>query len=373
MLLSEFLDTLKKKISQLAEKYFWLLFCIVLLIVVLINGVSLVPPEHYYRLAQNPFVTRTDISLDNYWQESILLPLFTYYTHLNSKAAFHLFCVVIIILSFSLFALLSKRRYGKSLSLLFTTLLILSSLTTVLLSWVGMPDNITVLLTVPLFFTNSLLWFFVLSILGMTNHVVFAFVVMEILTLRWVAREKALNHWHFLVTILGLSVGYFVVNAFLAFNGINILNRIDFMSRYGLDSWAAWNTNYFPMTLFSLLNSQWLILAVCFIMFFNKDRRFFAAVFFFLVVNYLITFFTLDTTRVFALLSWGIVFESIFHSYHLARKESNDKYEKELSSALLLVAFLSIIVPRYYAFEGEIVLSPFKEFLTRITSYFFGH
>ena len=114
------------------------------------------------------------------------------------------------------------------------------------------------------------------------------------------------------------------------------------------------------------------ILVVCFIMFFNKDRRFFIVVLCFLAANYLITFFTLDTTRVFALLSWGLVFESMFHSYHLARKESDDKYERELSSALSLVALLSIITPRYFAFEGGIILSPFKEFLTRIAGYLSG-
>lgn len=372
MLLSEFLDSLKLKIDLLASKYFWLMLCVVLLLVIIINGVSLVPPEHYFKLAQNPFITRIDISPDNYWQESIFLPLIAYYARLTSKAAFHLFCVVLIVSSFALFAIFTEKKFGKSLSFLFTALLISSSLTTILLSWVGMPDNITVLLTIPLLFTSSMIWLFILSFLGMTNHVVFAFVAIEILILRWIAKEKKLNRWHFLVAIMGLILGFVIVQSFLAVNEIDVLTRFDFLKRYELDNWFAWNTNYFPMTLFSLLNSQWLLLVVCFIMFFTKDRRFFIVVALFLAVNYLVTFFTLDTTRVFALMSWGLVFESIFHSFHLARKEPDGKYERELSSALLLVAILSIITPRYFAFEGEIVLSPFKEFLTRITGYLSG-
>jgi hypothetical protein len=297
MLLSEFLDSSKEKIDLLTAKYYWLMLCIVLLLVVFINGVSLVPPEHYYKLAQNPFISRTDISSNNSWQESILLPLFAYYAHLTTKTAFHLFCAFVIVFSFTLFALLTAKKYGKSLSFLISTLLITGSLTTILLSWVGMPDNITVLLTIPIFFANSMVWFFVLSFLGVTNHVVFAFISVEILTLRWIAKEKEINRWHFLVTVVGLLAGYISVQLFLAAYRIDILTRLTFPGRYSLEKWFTWNTNYFPMTLFSLLNAQWLILIACFILFFNKDRKLYIAIILFLAANYIITFFTLDTTR----------------------------------------------------------------------------
>ena len=369
MLLSEFLDSSKAKIDLLTAKYYWPMLCIVLLLVVFINGVSLVPPEQYYLLAQNPFVTYSSI---NYFQESILLPVFAYYAHLTTKAAFHLFCAGIIVFSFALFAILSARKYDKSLSFLITTLLITSSLATVLLSWVGMPDNITVLLTVPLFFTSSMVWFFILGVLGMTNHVVFAFVAMEIVVLRWIAKEKRINHWHFLVSLMGLITGYIIVRSFLTINRIDVFSRFNFISRFSLEDWFSVNTNYFPMTLFSLLNSQWLILVVLFIMFFNKDRRFFVVLTLFLVANYLVTFFVLDTTRIFSLMSWGLVVESIFHSYDLAKRAPDGKYERELNRVLLMIAFLSLVSPRYFSWEGKIVISPFREFLTRVAGYFSG-
>jgi hypothetical protein len=44
-------------------------------------------------------------------------------------------------------------------------------------------------------------------------------------------------------------------------------------------------------------------------------------------------------------MSWGLVVETLFHSYNLARRMPDGRYERELSSTLLLVAFFHLFHP----------------------------
>ena len=74
MLISTFLDDLYEKFLRLGRSRFWLLFLgLVFLIVIFINGIGIVPEEPYQRLSENPFITRTDIHFNNYWQENPLM------------------------------------------------------------------------------------------------------------------------------------------------------------------------------------------------------------------------------------------------------------------------------------------------------------
>jgi len=68
--------------------------------VLLYNGIGTVPDPTYQRLAQNPFITRTDISPDNNWKASLLLPLLAYYTLLASPWGFNALCLACLLIGF---------------------------------------------------------------------------------------------------------------------------------------------------------------------------------------------------------------------------------------------------------------------------------
>ena len=87
-----------------------------------------------------------------------------------------------------------------------------------------------------------------------------------------------------------------------------------------------------------------------------------------LLINYGIVFFTLDTTRIFSLTSWAVLFMCIFHSYNLAISEDTDKviYQKQYLQALILIGIISFFTPRYFSWVGEIHIAPFY----KVISYF---
>lgn len=348
----------------------WIFWPVVLFLIVLavsINGISLVPPQQYQRLSQNPFTTRTDIANDNYWQESTLLPIVAFYTHWNDPLTFNALCFFILITAYVFFASLSLHKLGFTPAFVFTTILITNPVTTILFSWLGTPDGLTFLFTIPFLFTNSPFLIFALSILGATNHIVFVIAAFEILILRWAAKDS-LKPLHLFAQVAGGIIGYLLVWLFLTVNQIQVLARWDYILLRDWDSWFKLNSTNFPLTILSFFNVQWLILFICSILFFNKDKYFYFATWAFLLFNYAVSFFTLDQTRIFSLLSWGILLQCIFHSYVLDRQDyDNGKTHKRIFlQALTIVGFLSFLTPRYYSWEGNIYLAPFWKTISNI-------
>ncbi|HSM71054.1 MAG TPA: hypothetical protein VK851_05890 [Anaerolineales bacterium] len=363
MLLSTALDALYEKVNGLGKRKSWFLLLVaVFIFITLINGVDIVPEESYQRLSQNPFTTRTDIHFNNYWQESLLLPLLAYYLGLTGTITFNILAFAMIAGALVLFALLAHRHWGSTLALISTALLITGPLTTILLSWLGTPDGATFALTVPFLFVNSGPLIFLLALLGTANHPAFIIASLEILVLRWAMRD-GIRIKHLILASLGIILGYGAVRLFLYSYGIEVVSRFDFMQLKSVSEWAGMNLINLPATLFSLFNIHWLILPVSLLMFLNQDRRFFSLALSMLLLNYAIVFFTLDTTRIFILTSWGVLFASIFHSYRLAESESQ---KKQYIQALIVIGITSFFTLRYFSWVGEIHTSPFFKTVSQL-------
>jgi hypothetical protein len=363
--LSVFLNLLFEKTERITKTKFWpVILGLFFIIIVLMNGISIVPFHLYQKISQNPFVIRPDMSIYNYWQEDILLPLIGFFTHLNNPLTFSILCFAIIAGAYLLYTILVLKKSGSFPALIFSTILITSPLTTILLSWLGTPDGLTFFLTVPFLFTNSVVLIFLLTMLGTLNHLSFIIAVIEILLLRLISRDR-IRIIHLFAAIMGGIAGYIILKIFLAANNIQVVSRLDFIFSESLNTWAKHNLLDLPMTIFSFFTIQWLIIPICLIMFFNKDRKYYSFLLAILILNYGITFFTLDTTRIFSLLSWGILANCILHSYNLTRKE-NGSTQKEFLQALIVIGLTSIITPRYYAWEGVIHTTPFYPFLWSI-------
>ena len=339
---------------------FWLAVTLLLVGVILLTGITLADPKTYpyQHLAQNPFISRTNIDPENYWQADILLPLAAYLAHVNTPLLFSIFCLVIILAGYVMFAAIAYRKFGPGIALLFTALLAMNPLTTVLLSWLGTPDGLTFALSVPFLGASSVPLLFLLAALGVANHVMFIIPVMEMLVLRWVSEAK-IRWTHLAAALAGAGVGFGAVQAFLFFNHIQVMSRLGYIFTKSLAAWVANNTEHFSLTLFSLYNIQWLLVLLCMVMFFRKDWRYYACLLVFLLLNYGVVFFTYDTTRIYALLSWGIFMHCLFHSYQLSLRadpqQGTDRpVQKRFFRALAIVGCLSVVAPRFYSWVGAI-------------------
>lgn len=365
MLISTFLNLIAEKLQMLTKRKTKLILIFFFILVILLNGVAIMPHEQYLVLSQNPFVTYNNSG--NYAQESILLPLLAFYFHLVSNTSFYLFCFFILLLAYFLFSFFTYRHYENSISLVFISTIIASPITTVLFAWVGSPDGITFALSIPFLFISSPIAMFVLALFGTTNHIMMLISASEILFLRWISQEK-IRIIHIVVTIIGGTIGYVFVRLFLQINSIDLkYSRLTLPFSMSFANWLDLNLLNFPKNLFSLFNIQWLIILFCVIMFFNKNKKYFSAVLLIILVNFGITFFTIDTTRVFSILSWGVLMHCIFYSYRIASKEQNPLFQKQFFLGLIIIGLISIISPRYFIWEGAVYNSlPFHEFIKNL-------
>lgn len=365
MLPSTALDVLYGTAQRLGQRKYWPLFPVLLFVIItLINGIGIVPEEPYQRLSENPFITRTDIHFRNNFQETLLLPLLAFFLRLTSRLTFNIFCYAIIACGYAVFTGYAYRKWGALPALTFSALLITSPVTTVLFTWLGMPDGLSIALAIPFIFTNSVPLIFVLAVLGSTNHVLFMIAAGEVIVLRWFSRD-GIELKHVLTAMAGGAIGLLLLKGFLAFNHIEVAPRADFLLSRGIWEWTKLNMTHLPLSLFSFFNIQWLAMIVCMVMFFKWDKRFYLSVCGLLALNYLIAFFSLDTTRIFSLLSLGVFTLCLFHSYSLAIKHpsATPEHQRQFLQALVLIGVMSIFSPRYFSWAGEIHATPFYKFM----------
>lgn len=323
------------------------LFCAV----IYANGISFGPSEEYRLLSENPFVVTEKI---NYFQESVFMPLIAHYTHSTDRFSYYALSLVIAVISYGLFCLLSIRHYGETIAVIVTAMLMTGQLTTVILSWIGKPDSMTLLLTIPLLFVRSPAIMIALSTLGLTNHI--AYVISGIMTLaaRMAVRER-IGLFHFLSVILGSFLGYLLVRMFLWYYGIEVYTRMDFILERGIEFFVETNSRHLLMNILLLFGFQWIAVIISFFVLFFMDRLFFWVSVSMIVLAFTITFFVVDFTRVFQVMMWGFFVRFIVHSYSLL----NLNIDRVYTFFLVVIVVFSLVLPRLQSFHGSIFAAPF--------------
>jgi len=348
-------------VGAIAHRRFWLCLVALLVFVIAYNGLGVMPHEPYRLTAENPF-ERVQAHRENTFQESPLLPLVAYFSRLTSPFSFNALCLATIILAYVSYAVQARKGMGSAGALLLVCLLATHPVTLVLLSWLGAPDCITFLLTVFLLFLRSPAAIGVISLLGAFNHPMMLLIAPAVLLLRSLSREDEIGYLHLAASGIGLVLGSLAVWGFLELNHIDTYSRLDFLMSRTLASWIRHNLSNLPMALFSLHNLVWCALVACTVLFFRRNRSYFCLLLVTQVVMYGVTFFNLDTTRVFTLLAWAPAFHCLQYSLHLSGESHETEQGAQLRGVLLVLAAIGLVKPNYYVWDGTIYGPSFNDF-----------
>lgn len=339
------------------------LLCASLLLVTIgLHGLAIAGDDVYRRLAENPFEARYDINAWNYFQESPLLALIGYHTGWTSPLAFHTLCLGLVLVGFGAAATWGWLRLGAEQAPLFFLLLVVHPVTLMLLNWLGMPDALTFLFTVVVLFTRSYTLLTAVCLLGLFNHPMMLFIAPVIIGLRLVAGETGLTRWHALAVALGLALGWSLNYLYLALLQIDTFSRLDYALNRDMWVWLQFNLIHLPLSLFSLHNIIWLALGVSLLAAFPYHRAYFGWLLLAQAGFYAITFVTLDTTRVFALLAWAPTLHGVGYALHLTRDRGPERLYRQLRLALLAIGLLGLVMPDYYMWSGELRTPAFNGF-----------
>jgi hypothetical protein len=346
-------EQLEQWLRDVARRRFWLVLALMALVTFLYVGVGIVPKEFYRAMAQDPFKQRTDIHQENYFQESPLLPVLGFVTGWHAPTSFALLCCAFIAAGYVYLARASRRRYGPLWTLLLLALLLSNPVTVVLLSWIGMPDAITFLVLALLLYVRQTWGVFLLAGLGAYNHPIALFAVPSVLLLRWLARESGMTFRQVAAGVAGVAAGWLAVRVFLNINNIEVVSRAEFIGDRDLVFWIKYNLTHLPVAVFSLQNMGWFALAASFLVLLRLDRVYAWVLLGLLVVFYGITFFCLDTTRVFALLAWAPAWHGVVHALQKA-EQCDTRLRAQLERALIVIALIGLLSPTYYVWLGQV-------------------
>jgi hypothetical protein len=342
---------------------YWGVIVILLIFTVLYNGAGLMPYDLYQKLSINPFMSRVDLNPYNYFQESIFLPVLANYLGLTSRIKFTLLCTALSIAGYIVFAYNARKTSGALNPIPVFALVLSSPITTILFSWIGSPDSITFLITSILLFSNSTILLFLLGIIGALNHPIIIFSAVPLLILRLLAQNDNISIKGIVLFVSGSAIGLLLVTLFLGINHISVVSRVDFTLQQSLRILPQVNLYKFPAVIYSLNGSLWMLILLIFSRTW-KNRRYYRFYMLAMAGAYGITFFALDTTRVFALMSWGMTMHLTTNSFKAA--EDPDGTNQTIFPMVPLICLVGLLIPKYFLWQGTVVFTPFESFYSSL-------
>ena len=324
-------------------------------------GLGYVRWDTYRQLAEDPFATFPLRS--NYFQASPLTSVIAYYLGLTAKYPFAFLLLGILIFAWLIFIWLSINRLGAKYGLFLVALLFSHPLVVVLQSWIGMPDAVSFLFIVVAIFAKDWKVLMMVSILGAINHPSMYISIPAILVLRSVSPGREISYRLTLASFLGLGIGFLLTRMYLHTHGIQLESRAEYILTRGIDFWLQMNFNQLPYLLFSLNGPLWIAIGGAIILFFKMDRRFYSIYLAILIASCCVTFFTLDNTRVFGLLTIGASIVLFIRSFELAQANAEAVLnENQIEKLLIGYAVIALVIPNFYSWEGRIQVSNFSGF-----------
>lgn len=217
----------------------------------------------------------------------------------STYAALHLVLVVVCV-AIAAFAVI--RRFGAMAGRLTVAALFASPLSNVLLTWLGQPDPITLATGAIVAAASSPPLLFVASAIIAFNHREQALVMLGgALVVRWAVGDVRVRHAAAVVG--GVVVGVVGLAMFKSHFGIEG-SRIAAADHLGPSDFLHNFSTTWQVTLFASFGATWVVVLGLGWHLRRRQRLIFTAV---LVSMVIVTIFTLDTTRVFAIVSMPVV------------------------------------------------------------------
>jgi len=347
---------------------FWLLYVLVLGFCLLQNGLAVGPQtpgllQASTDITVNPFIVQRG---DEWLLSSYLGPVLGYVTSMNrSILSYFLLHVIVFLVCFTMLIAVIRRSSGDFAARCVTLAFMLSPISNVLFTWVGSPDILTTLLamTVVVFSGNPLILGLSAFLLG-TNHPEQGLAILVLLTMMCIHTRRALNTVKFAAVSMGcLTMGILAVQWWFSSHNFDVLfTRLHYFVMHGLfPHMRASLSNPFALV-FSLFNVLILFVAAYVVYFWKKDRVAVGLVVY-SVLAFITVLFTLDQTRVFAVITFPALVLAII-SPSFARLKGSERRFFEMVLTICFVA--GILLPRFVVWNGAIYGSVYPAYLQQL-------
>jgi len=362
MFINEFFSFLNKWLRAIDNFIFetltpWQLCALLAGYCALVHGMWTVPMGASYQVSKNPFINIYSQSpADQYNYDSLVIPWVAYASGLN-RSPFLFACLNVTFIVAAISVLLNgvRRKWGIDFAKITILILGLDPVSATLLTWIGSYDSMTFILQSILFLTGNWGGALVLGILGGLNHFPIAlfsgtyFICFRGAFLRHnKTKGTLLFYW------AGLGIGYAALKIYQYHYHLNIsYDRFGAAERLGLKPLARMILTNWLATAFSFYNVLWMaVLCIVFFLYRRNARAFWC----FVAGNctfVLLAVVTLDTTRVFALLSWPMLAWGVLAIFSYSKSQGLECYLKT-RAFLCAILIAGLVIPRVLVWEGRI-------------------
>jgi len=307
----------------------------------------------YFILSKNPFITDVERSI---FQDAVLLPVLAYLINLNINIqSFVFLCLFILLLAYFAFAYLPRNDfgdYGSSLSLM---VLALHPMMAFQFNFIGLVDGISILFSGLLMFIHSPLGLASMALIGVLNHPQMLIISVLIGILRLSRGDKKFRLVHVISIIGGVIIGFIVVRLYLEYFGLDIpVSRLMMMLKPDIQFWLGMRLIELPLSVFTLYGGMIIILLICIFYGYKYKPSFYLTFILIQFISITLALFTLDSTRVFGLISLPSVILCILYTLEFAKRQNEDY--SHLVMIFIIIIFTTFFVPKYYALGGNIFL-----------------
>jgi hypothetical protein len=334
---------------------------------VLVNGLSMITPGVLRDVVQLSRDFGSSPVMRTYHGET---PLFYAVAHLLGAVTiprYLAFCALVTFAGFAVFWRLSRRALDSTDATLAFGLFVAHPITYVLQTWIGLGDSLAVACTAVLLVAANPLVLATAAGLGAATHPTVLLSGTALLLLRGASAPAHLARSAVAIGIAGLVVGRIGCALLPSLIGYEAGSRWQYVNDVSLGQWVIMNAANLPLVLYSLGLALWLPIVGLLVHSAEKRQRVFALYAAWLVCSYAIVFFTKDTSRVYALLTWAPTIHCLMHGWRLSALETTVR-ASVFRVALVLTAGFGWCVPHLWTGGGVIAAPWFFDLALQVGS-----
>lgn len=295
-----------------------------------------------------------DWGATNERQDAMLFFLLAHFLGVRTPSALVRVCFVINFFSMGLFLNWTMRNYGARMGFLACCVFITHPVFYILFSWLGLADGLTVLSTIIMVMSGHA-W---LSCLGagiaVFNHHMGAPIAASVLGLRWLSQHQRISIQHLGWGAAGTCAGKLSAMISNSLSEGSGYSRLSFILDSSITKWMEMQSREPLGLLYSLFLTYWLpVLCMC-ILYMGKRKRFFGFYLICLLGFMMLGFITVDTTRVFVLLSWGPTFICLLEAFYYSQGEASGWRRRTFRFSILAAMVFSLTLPPFQVARGRI-------------------
>jgi hypothetical protein len=317
-----------------------------------------------FKNAKNPFAFNGS---GNYLQEAPLYFILAHWVGATTPQKYLLFCGAAILLAHAIFLILAVRTLGREDGILASLLFVAHPITYILNTWIGMVDPLTVICTTVVLFARGIFPVLIASALSTFNHPSTTFIVPSVLLLRFVATSRDATVPMLVAGGTGIVIGKFLCRSVWMMYTFPVYTRWDFFVEIPWKHWLKVNFSHFSIAVYSFAFALWIPLVIAIASGYNNSKKFIVCYAIVILGLYGVTFLTLDTTRVFAVLSWA---PTLYMLISFLREPSpGPRPFPNIGALVRWCALLGWLAPHLFVWDGRVYSAGLTEMLFTTLSH----